>query len=77
MSVFPIVLFRMFSFGIGTGASTALVRGVARAGKGIADFVIGKERLQAKVEDLYCYLLIVDLIVVVVLKDFVSQEKVN
>lgn len=44
-----VLFLRVFSFGIGTGASTALVKGIARAGKGIAEFIIGKERLQAKV----------------------------
>lgn len=40
---------RCFSFGIGAGASTDLVRGLAKAGGGIAEFVSGSDRLQAKV----------------------------
>uniref|UniRef100_UPI00359016D1 von Willebrand factor A domain-containing protein 5A-like isoform X3 n=1 Tax=Myxine glutinosa TaxID=7769 RepID=UPI00359016D1 len=40
---------RCFSFGIGAGASTDLVRGMAKAGGGIAEFVSGSDRLQAKV----------------------------
>ena len=44
-----VYIFRMFSIGIGEGASTSLVRGTARAGRGQAEIVTGKDRLQAKV----------------------------
>ncbi|ETE64526.1 von Willebrand factor A domain-containing protein 5A, partial [Ophiophagus hannah] len=37
-----------FSFGIGEGASTSLVKGIARAAGGSAEFITGKERMQAK-----------------------------
>ncbi|XP_066486198.1 von Willebrand factor A domain-containing protein 5A-like [Tiliqua scincoides] len=40
---------RCFSFGIGEGASTALIKGIARAAGGSAEFITGKERMQAKV----------------------------
>lgn len=40
---------RCFSFGIGSGASTRLVRGIAEAGKGTAEFVTTGERMQPKV----------------------------
>ena len=40
---------RVFAVGIGDGCSTSLVKGIARAGKGIAKFISDKERLQAKV----------------------------
>ena len=41
--------FRCFTFGIGSGASTALVEGLARAGNGTAEFVKEGERMQPKV----------------------------
>ena len=37
---------RLFSFGIGEGASTSLVKGIARAGRGKAEFTKESERLQ-------------------------------
>ncbi|HYR44389.1 MAG TPA: VIT domain-containing protein [Terriglobia bacterium] len=40
---------RLFSFGIGAGASHHLVRGIARAGNGSAEFVYPGERIETKV----------------------------
>ncbi|XP_025046933.1 von Willebrand factor A domain-containing protein 5A-like [Alligator sinensis] len=40
---------RCFSFGIGQGASTALIKGIAEAGGGFAEFIIGQDRMAAKV----------------------------
>ncbi|XP_068108614.1 von Willebrand factor A domain-containing protein 5A-like [Hyperolius riggenbachi] len=40
---------RCFTFGIGEGASTSLIKGVARAGGGTAEFITGKDRMQPKV----------------------------
>ncbi|EPQ09848.1 von Willebrand factor A domain-containing protein 5A [Myotis brandtii] len=39
---------RCFSFGIGEGASTSLIKGIARASGGAAEFITGNERMQAK-----------------------------
>lgn len=41
--------YRCFTFGIGSGASSALVEGMAAAGGGTAEFVKEGERLQPKV----------------------------
>ena len=50
ISVFTsIIMCRCFTFGIGSGASTALVEGLAHAGNGTAEFVKFGERLQPKV----------------------------
>lgn len=40
---------RCFSFGIGEGASTALINGMAKEGRGHAQFITGAERMQPKV----------------------------
>ncbi|XDV51054.1 hypothetical protein PO909_020006 [Leuciscus waleckii] len=40
---------RCFSFGIGEGASTALITGMAREGSGHAQFISGTDRMQPKV----------------------------
>ena len=40
---------RCFSFGIGSGASTSLVKGIAQAGNGTAEFITSGERMQPKV----------------------------
>ncbi|KAM4708706.1 von Willebrand factor A domain-containing protein 5A-like isoform 2-T2 [Discoglossus pictus] len=40
---------RCFAFGIGEGASTALIKGISRAASGTSEFITGKERMQPKV----------------------------
>ncbi|KAK7811301.1 hypothetical protein U0070_002234, partial [Myodes glareolus] len=39
---------RCFSFGIGEGASTSLIKSIARVSGGTAQFITGKDRMQAK-----------------------------
>uniref|UniRef100_A0A674JF16 von Willebrand factor A domain containing 5A n=1 Tax=Terrapene triunguis TaxID=2587831 RepID=A0A674JF16_9SAUR len=39
---------RCFSFGIGEGASMALVKGIARAAGGSTEFIMGQDRMQPK-----------------------------
>ncbi|XP_057605222.1 von Willebrand factor A domain-containing protein 5A [Hippopotamus amphibius kiboko] len=39
---------RCFSFGVGEGASTSLIKGIARVSRGTSEFITGKERMQAK-----------------------------
>ncbi|XP_038610447.1 von Willebrand factor A domain-containing protein 5A-like [Tachyglossus aculeatus] len=39
---------RCFSFGMGEGASTALIKGIARATGGSAEFITGSDRMQPK-----------------------------
>jgi len=46
---------RCFTFGIGSGASSALVRGIARAGNGSAEFIADNERMQSKVCNVCSY----------------------
>ncbi|XP_058520022.1 von Willebrand factor A domain-containing protein 5A [Ochotona princeps] len=40
---------RCFSFGIGEGASTSLIKNIARVSGGMAEFITGKDRMQSKV----------------------------
>ena len=47
--------YRCFTFGIGSGASSALVEGLAQAGNGTAEFVKGGERMQPKVSSIHSY----------------------
>ncbi|CAH6862818.1 Vwa5a [Phodopus roborovskii] len=39
---------RCFAFGIGEGASTSLIKGIARVSGGTAEFITGKDRIQTK-----------------------------
>uniref|UniRef100_A0A8C9QNQ4 von Willebrand factor A domain-containing protein 5A n=1 Tax=Spermophilus dauricus TaxID=99837 RepID=A0A8C9QNQ4_SPEDA len=40
---------RCFSFGIGEGASTSLIKSIARVSGGTSEFITGKDRMQSKV----------------------------
>ncbi|XP_051883013.1 von Willebrand factor A domain-containing protein 5A-like isoform X2 [Pristis pectinata] len=40
---------RCFSFGIGEGASTALIKGIAKAANGSHEFITGEDRMEPKV----------------------------
>ncbi|XP_027622237.1 von Willebrand factor A domain-containing protein 5A, partial [Tupaia chinensis] len=40
---------RCFAFGIGEGASTSLIKGIARVSGGASEFITGKDRMQSKV----------------------------
>jgi len=40
---------RCFTFGIGSGASSALVRRIARTSNGLAEFITDGEQMQSKV----------------------------
>ena len=46
---FTLIYHRVFTFGVGSGVSTELVKGIARAGNGRAEFVHEGERMQPKV----------------------------
>jgi len=46
---------RCFTFGIGSGASSTLVRGITRAGNGSAEFIADNEQMQSKVCSVCCF----------------------
>ena len=43
------IYYRVFTFGIGSGVSTELVKGIAKAGNGKAEFIYEGEQMQPKV----------------------------
>lgn len=52
LTVFVLLCSRCFSFGIGEGASSALINGLAKEGRGHAQFITGTDRMQPKVRPL-------------------------
>ncbi|XP_041849971.1 von Willebrand factor A domain-containing protein 5A-like [Melanotaenia boesemani] len=49
---------RCFSFGIGEGASPALINGLAKEGGGHAQFITGTDRMQLNKDEIPCSLLV-------------------
>ena len=49
---------RVFTFGIGSGASTELVNGLAKAGNGSSEFIKEGDRMQSKVREKYNIILL-------------------
>jgi len=49
-----LITYRCFTFGIGSGALTALVKGIARAGNRSAEFIADNESMQSKVQVYLC-----------------------
>jgi hypothetical protein len=45
---------RVFPIGIGGGVSTALIEGIARAGRGFAQMVTDNEKLDSKIVRMVC-----------------------
>ena len=48
--MFTCLIFRVFTLGIGSGVSTTLIKRVAEAGNGKAEFILDKDRIQQKVK---------------------------